>query len=134
MIVTSSNCTTLHAIEAAVNASVSGLIISTTNKASTKPLRVRADWKKEVAIPRTLFKFDSSYESNHFTAVLTTSFSFGNVLRNLLASGQEVTLALNASTSMKQDITYNIWADTKTGRDTRVIVVGSHLDSVPAGT
>lgn len=66
--------------------------------------------------------------------MLTTSTSFGNVLRDLLSSGQEVTLAINASTSMKQDVTYNIWADTKTGRDNRVIVVGSHLDSVPAGT
>ncbi len=131
MIVTSSNCTTLHAIEAAVNASVSGLIISTT-KSSAKPLRVRADWKKEVAIPCTCCS-GLLWKANCF-AVLTTSTSFGNVLRDLLSSGQEVTLAINASTSMKQDVTYNIWADTKTGRDNRVIVVGSHLDSVPAGT
>ncbi len=66
--------------------------------------------------------------------MLTTSYSLGSVLKDLLASESEVTLAIDASTSMTQDVTYNIWADTKTGRDNRVIVVGSHLDSVPAGT
>jgi Zn-dependent M28 family amino/carboxypeptidase len=116
MIVTSTECTTLHAIETAVKSNVSGLIISTTKNTAKTPLRVRIDWKKEVPIP-----------------LLTTSFSFGNVLRELLATGNDVNLALNASTSMKYDVTYNIWADTKTGRDNRVIVVGSHLDSVPAG-
>ena len=131
----STACSTADVIDAAVNANVGGLIISTTKTSAKTPLRVRTNWKKQVSFPSKIIMCNPPIEKTliSFNIVLTTSYSFGNVLTHLLDSESNVTLAINASTSMTQDVTYNIWADTKTGRDNRVIVVGSHLDSVPAG-
>jgi acetylornithine deacetylase/succinyl-diaminopimelate desuccinylase-like protein len=66
--------------------------------------------------------------------VVTVSTSLGSILQQLLAENQTVTLSLNVTTSLIATPTYNIIADTKDGRANRTIVVGSHLDSVPAGT
>jgi len=65
--------------------------------------------------------------------VVTVSTSLGNILQQLLTDNQTVTLSLNVVTNMIATPTYNIIADTKDGRTSRTIVVGSHLDSVPAG-
>ncbi len=47
----SAACSTAEVIDAAVNAKVAGLILSTTKTSAKTPLRVRTNWKKEVSFP-----------------------------------------------------------------------------------
>lgn len=51
--------------------------------------------------------------------------------QDMLAEGAEARLVVSAETTLVK--TYNILAETQTGRDDRVVVVGAHLDTV-AGT
>ncbi|MBM7503154.1 M20/M25/M40 family metallo-hydrolase [Agromyces aurantiacus] len=65
--------------------------------------------------------------------VVGTSFEIGNDLATLLESG-EVVVHLKTDTLIELDVpTSNLIAETPTGRDDRVVMAGSHLDSVPDG-
>jgi Zn-dependent M28 family amino/carboxypeptidase len=64
--------------------------------------------------------------------VIGTSFAVGEELYNLDTQGDAV-VRIATSTIVETRHTANLLADTKTGRDDRVVVVGSHLDSVPEG-
>ncbi|KAJ3119468.1 Leucyl aminopeptidase yscIV [Nowakowskiella sp. JEL0407] len=61
------------------------------------------------------------------------SQSLGLELLELLASNENVSVSLSASTGYKEVITSNVLATTPNGRDDKIIVAGSHLDSVPQG-
>ena len=64
--------------------------------------------------------------------VIMLVFSLSYVIgQDLKVDG--VTLNLYVHTTQENIITYNVIADTKEGDPNSVIVVGSHLDSVPAG-
>lgn len=117
-LVSRGGCTTIDIVGNASIAGVGGLLIANNNPGVAGPYRTRLDWHKydEVKIP-----------------LVTVSTSLGNILQQMLADNQTVTLSLNVNTSMIATPTYNIIADTKDGRTNRTIVVGSHLDSVPAG-
>jgi Zn-dependent M28 family amino/carboxypeptidase len=112
------SCTTVDIVSNATAAGAGAVLIANNNPGVAGPYRTRLDWHKydEVKIP-----------------LVTVSTSLGNILQQLLAENQTVTLSLNVTTSMIATPTYNIIADTKDGRTNRTIVVGSHLDSVPAG-
>ena len=60
------------------------------------------------------------------------SFADGTELYNLLQSGV-VTMHMFTSVQRDERTTENVIADTPTGRDDRVVLVGAHLDSVSAG-
>ena len=63
--------------------------------------------------------------------VIGTSFEIGNDLAALLAEG-EVVIHLDTDTLIELDVpTQNLFAETPTGRDDRVVMAGAHLDSVP---
>lgn len=64
--------------------------------------------------------------------VIGTSFASGEELHNLLVSGA-VTVHIATSTISEVRQTVNILAETPSGDPNRVVVQGSHLDSVPAG-
>ena len=67
--------------------------------------------------------------------VIGTSFAIGKDLYNLSRSGS-VTVRIATSTLTETRTTENIIAETTKGRrrsDTKVVVVGAHLDSVPEG-
>lgn len=67
--------------------------------------------------------------------VIGTSFAIGEELYNLSRSGS-VTARVATSTLSETRTTENIIAETTKGRrgsDTKVVVVGAHLDSVPEG-
>jgi Zn-dependent M28 family amino/carboxypeptidase len=64
--------------------------------------------------------------------VLSATFDLGNALASLLNSGP-VTMRIRTETESVPSTSTNVIADTPTGRDDRVLVVGAHLDSVPAG-
>ncbi|MFE6253760.1 M20/M25/M40 family metallo-hydrolase [Agromyces sp. NPDC057865] len=65
--------------------------------------------------------------------VIGTSFEIGNDLATLLEQG-EVVIHLQTETQIERDVqTYNLIAETPTGRDDRVVMAGAHLDSVPDG-
>jgi Zn-dependent M28 family amino/carboxypeptidase len=64
--------------------------------------------------------------------VIGTSFAVGNDLYSRLQSG-EVVVRVATTTVTETRHTANLIADTNTGRTDRVVVVGSHLDSVPEG-
>jgi Zn-dependent M28 family amino/carboxypeptidase len=64
--------------------------------------------------------------------VLGTSYAVGEELTGLLAAG-EVRVDLTTSTLSETRTTSNVLADTPGGSRDRVVVVGAHLDSVPAG-
>jgi Zn-dependent M28 family amino/carboxypeptidase len=64
--------------------------------------------------------------------VLGTTFAFGQETHDLLAS-QPVTVHVTSSTVSETRKTYNVLADTKRGDPNRVVVQGSHLDSVVVG-
>jgi len=64
--------------------------------------------------------------------VLGISFPDGEELHNLLASGA-VSVHIKTDTTSEIRQAANVLADSKTGDPNRVIVQGSHLDSVPAG-
>lgn len=61
--------------------------------------------------------------------VFSASFAVGNALAALSTA----TLHVEASTLNETKTTWNLVANTKTGRTDRVVVVGAHLDSVPEG-
>lgn len=60
--------------------------------------------------------------------VVGTSFAIGE---DLAANGATVRLFVDATNEIRS--TENVIAETTTGRDDRVVVVGAHLDSVPEG-
>jgi Zn-dependent M28 family amino/carboxypeptidase len=64
--------------------------------------------------------------------VLGTSFAVGEELAGLLASGP-VEVSLSTDTTTTKETTFNVLAQTDTGRTDRVVVVGAHLDSVAEG-
>lgn len=65
--------------------------------------------------------------------VVGTSFAIGDELAALLESGP-VTIHLMTETLIELDVkTWNLIAETPTGRDDRVVMAGAHLDSVPDG-
>jgi Zn-dependent M28 family amino/carboxypeptidase len=65
--------------------------------------------------------------------VIGTSFAIGEELYNQVVAGV-VTVRVATTTEIVRDVpTANLIAKTKTGRTDRQVVVGSHLDSVPAG-
>jgi len=64
--------------------------------------------------------------------VIGTSFAVGEELYNLDGQGDAV-VRIATFTKAETRHTANLLAETKTGRDDRVVVVGSHLDSVPEG-
>lgn len=65
--------------------------------------------------------------------VVGTSFEIGNELATLLGQGT-VTIHLETETEITLDVpTWNLIAETPTGRDDRVVMAGAHLDSVPEG-
>jgi Zn-dependent M28 family amino/carboxypeptidase len=65
--------------------------------------------------------------------VVGTSFAIGDELAALLAEGP-VTIHLMTDTLIELDVpTTNLFAETPTGRDDRVVMAGAHLDSVPDG-
>jgi Zn-dependent M28 family amino/carboxypeptidase len=61
--------------------------------------------------------------------VIGTSFAIGEDLAT--TAGASVRLFVDATNEIRT--TENVIAETTTGRDDRVVVVGAHLDSVPAG-
>jgi Zn-dependent M28 family amino/carboxypeptidase len=65
--------------------------------------------------------------------VLGISFYDGEELHNFLVSGQTVTVHIFTDTTSEIRQAANVLADTPGGDPNRVIVQGSHLDSVPAG-
>jgi Zn-dependent M28 family amino/carboxypeptidase len=60
---------------------------------------------------------------------VSTTFALGEALAN--TAGLEMHVAVDAT--LKTTETFNVLADTPTGRADRMVVVGAHLDSVPAG-
>ena len=64
--------------------------------------------------------------------VIGASFAVGEELYNLDLQGDAV-VRVATFTMSETRRTANLLATTKTGRDDRVVVVGSHLDSVPEG-
>ncbi|KAJ1551066.1 Leucyl aminopeptidase yscIV [Nowakowskiella sp. JEL0078] len=67
------------------------------------------------------------------TIGLGVSQIVGLELLELLASSNDVKVTLSADTGYKEVITSNVLATTSEGQDNKIIVVGSHLDSVPQG-
>jgi Zn-dependent M28 family amino/carboxypeptidase len=65
--------------------------------------------------------------------VVGTSFAVGQDLANSLAAGEPVTVAVAAWGEMIDVETWNVLAELKGRRQDRAVVVGGHLDSVPAG-
>jgi len=63
--------------------------------------------------------------------VLTASFAFGVALNDLIDDG--LTLRMTTDTISETRSTFNVLAETTSGRADRVVVVGAHLDSVPEG-
>jgi Zn-dependent M28 family amino/carboxypeptidase len=64
--------------------------------------------------------------------VIGTSFAIGEELYNQTQAG-EVVVRVATTTQSETRTTANLIADSTTGRTDRVVVVGSHLDSVPEG-
>ena len=64
--------------------------------------------------------------------VIGTSYAVGEELYELTLAG-EVVVHIATETLSEIRTTSNLIAETKTGRTDRVVVVGAHLDSVPAG-
>lgn len=63
--------------------------------------------------------------------VIGTTYALGISLNDLIGSG--LVLRLTTDTFSEPRTTSNVIAETPTGRTDRVVVVGAHLDSVPAG-
>jgi Zn-dependent M28 family amino/carboxypeptidase len=63
--------------------------------------------------------------------VLGVSYSLGRRLIAAASSGKLVRLAVEATTDNRT--TSNVIAETRSGNDSAVVMVGGHLDSVPAG-
>jgi Zn-dependent M28 family amino/carboxypeptidase len=63
--------------------------------------------------------------------VLGVSYSLGRRLMTVASNGASVRLAVDATTDNRT--TSNVLAETRSGDDSAVLVVGGHLDSVPAG-
>lgn len=64
--------------------------------------------------------------------VVFTTYAAGEELVNLSKAG-DVVLKVTTSTISENRPTYNVIADTPTGRKNRTVVVGAHLDSVVEG-
>ncbi len=61
--------------------------------------------------------------------VIGTTFAVGQVL----AAGAGVSVSITVSAEREEITTYNVLADTPTGRTDRIVVAGGHLDSVAEG-
>jgi Zn-dependent M28 family amino/carboxypeptidase len=64
--------------------------------------------------------------------VFSTTFARGEELVGL-AEGGDLVMSVDLQTHVETVETFNVLADTLTGRTDRTVVVGAHLDSVPAG-
>jgi Zn-dependent M28 family amino/carboxypeptidase len=65
--------------------------------------------------------------------VIGTSFEIGEYFHGVSTSSTGLTLRIAIDIFTEERTTWNVLADTPTGRDDRVVVVGAHLDSVPEG-
>ncbi len=65
--------------------------------------------------------------------LLGASYAVGENLAASLAGGAAVTVRLEAWGAVEPRRSWNVLADTAAGREDRVVVLGGHLDSVPAG-
>jgi Zn-dependent M28 family amino/carboxypeptidase len=65
--------------------------------------------------------------------VTGTTFALGEDLYEAWVAGTPVTVHMVTSTFTEPRTTENIFAETPTGRDDRVVLVGAHLDSVTEG-
>eukprot|EP00339_Tiarina_fusa_P009908 CAMPEP_0117075546 /NCGR_PEP_ID=MMETSP0472-20121206/53265_1 /TAXON_ID=693140 ORGANISM="Tiarina fusus, Strain LIS" /NCGR_SAMPLE_ID=MMETSP0472 /ASSEMBLY_ACC=CAM_ASM_000603 /LENGTH=441 /DNA_ID=CAMNT_0004801101 /DNA_START=90 /DNA_END=1415 /DNA_ORIENTATION=+ len=74
--------------------------------------------------------FSGTLGSTKPIPVFGISYDLG---RSFIDGGETPVLAMFSDMSVETVYTSNVIADTTTGRPDRVIVVGSHLDSVPAG-
>ena len=68
----------------------------------------------------------------HIPAVIS-SFAVGNELYQAIKAGQNVTVDFSTFGHLKDRFLPQVIADTKGGDSKNVLVVGAHLDSVPAG-
>jgi len=59
--------------------------------------------------------------------------NLANYFNELTSSGEQVIIRMVSDCSAVTLNTFNVFAETKTGRSDRVVLIGSHLDSVPAG-
>jgi Zn-dependent M28 family amino/carboxypeptidase len=64
--------------------------------------------------------------------VIGTTFALGQALAAAIGNG-EVRLSMSVTGHVETVNTYNVLADTKTGRTDRIVVAGGHLDSVAEG-
>ncbi len=77
---------------------------------------------------------DSSlYSGATSVPVFGTSFELGEELAAMLAGGSEVQVHMFAHAGIVQRSTENVLADVVGEDPSRVVIVGAHLDSVPAG-
>ena len=65
--------------------------------------------------------------------IIGVSFADGEELHNLLIAPNTVTVHIETDTTSEIRQAANVLADSKGGDPDRVVVQGSHLDSVPAG-
>jgi Zn-dependent M28 family amino/carboxypeptidase len=63
--------------------------------------------------------------------VLGTTYALGETLAGLVPGG--LTMRVFANTLRQIETTFNVLAETSTGNDNNVVMVGGHLDSVSAG-
>ncbi|XP_065827069.1 aminopeptidase-like [Oscarella lobularis] len=64
--------------------------------------------------------------------ILSATYGLGRELLNLISTAT-VVATIETQTSVTIAWTYNVFADTAEGRDDRIVVFGSHLDSVAEG-
>lgn len=66
--------------------------------------------------------------------VLGTTYQLGEKLLELISLSQaSLNVHIETSTSVTMATTYNVLASTASGKEDSIIIMGSHLDSVPAG-
>jgi Zn-dependent M28 family amino/carboxypeptidase len=69
----------------------------------------------------------------HDIPVIGTSFAVGEDLYSRLQAGEDVEVHVAVDATVVPTDSANVLADTPTGRDDRVVLVGAHLDSVDEG-
>ncbi len=72
-------------------------------------------------------------DSNVNIPVVGTSYAFGKRLYDLYDTGITPILRVAVTAENRLEQTYNLFAETPSGRDDRVIMIGAHLDSVVEG-
>jgi Zn-dependent M28 family amino/carboxypeptidase len=73
--------------------------------------------------------FGTLGESGVEIPVIGTSFAVGQELADASAAGETV-VRVKTDAVTETRVTYNVFAETPTGRENRVVVAGAHLDSV----